>query len=137
MGMLSDFIPFFPKSSEGGVRRTKYDVDQALDVEVYGHPTLEQHVAENGEHVLVIYRQLMPGEKFLSRFVKLTGRRRIVLDEYGAYMLSEALKPGTKLAQVAERMAQEFDLDAEKAKQGVIQIVRDLMLRDFVFLIRR
>lgn len=138
MGMLTDFIPFFPRRSEKSRQpRPAYDIDRALQVELHGHPTLEQHRAQNGELVLVTYRQMMSGEKLLSRFLKLNLRRRIVLDKHGAFMLTEALKPGVVLAQVAEKMAGEFGIDLEEAKRGVIQIVRDLMLRDFVFLVRR
>ena len=136
MGFLSDFIPFYPKP-KGASRRTKIDVDKALLVELHGHPALEMHRAANGELVLRVERQLLPIEHFFSRYFNINRHRRVVLDQYGEFMLREALKPDVALADVAVSVAAEFDLDLEQAKQGIIQLVKDLMLREFVFLVRK
>ena len=60
-----------------------------------------------------------------------------MLDKGGEFMLNEALKPNTRLADVAVKMSKEFNLDLEQAKLGVVQLVKELMLREFVFLVRK
>ena len=137
MGFLADFIPFYPKKRGAEPPRPKFDIERALQVEVHAHPTLEMHRAANGELIVVVQREFYPGEKFIARFVTTNRYRRVVLDRYGEFMLNECLKPGTTLAEVAVRMAQEFGLESEKAKLGVIHLVKDLMLRGVVFLVRR
>jgi len=138
MGFWADFMPFHPrKGLDKHGKRPKFDVERALQVQVHAHPTLEQHRAANGDLVLVIQRKAFPGEEFLGRFFDLKRQRRIVLDQYGEFMLTECLKPKTTLADVAPKMARKFDIELDKAKLGVIELVKSLMLRDFVFLVRR
>ena len=136
MGFFEDFMPFYPKRLRSQGKRPKFDVERALQVEMHPHPTMEQHRAENGELILVVQRPMFPGEAFLSRFFTLKRMRRVVLDRYGEFLLTEGFKPRTTLAQVARQMADEFDLEPENAKQGVIRMVKSLMLRGFVFLVR-
>ena len=137
MGFLADFIPFYPKSPPAKSKRPAFDLERALQVEVHAHPTLEQHRADSGELVLVMRRKMFPGEGLVARFVKVDQRRRAVLDEYGEFMLTECLKPGTQLSQVAERLAAQYDVELEQAKRGVIEMIKKLMLREFVFLVKR
>ena len=137
MGFLSDFIPFYPKPKDATPRRPKVDIDRALQVELHAHPTLEMHRAANGELVLRVERQLVPIERLFSRYVKINRQRRVVLDKCGEFMLREALKPDVTLADVAVSVTKEFDIELDQAKQGTIQVVKDLMLREFVFLVRK
>jgi hypothetical protein len=137
MGFIEELIPFYSKPGKRRRRRPKYDVERALEVELHENPTCEHHRAANGDLVLMIQRRLHPAEKFLAKFFTLDRRRHIVLDRYGEFLITEGLKPGRKLADVAAMMAAEFDLDPEDAKLGVIQVVKELMLRDFVFVVRR
>lgn len=135
MGFIEEFMPFYDKGKKRR-KKPKYDVDRALDVQLCEHPELEKHRAANGELVLVVPRQPFPGEKFVSRFLKVDRRRHIVLEKHGEYILTEAAKPGMRLTQVAQNLAKEFGLELEDAKLGVIHVVKELMLREFVFLIR-
>lgn len=138
MGFIEELIPFYsgPKKKRRR-RRPKYDVERALDVELHENPTCERHRAANGELVLMIQRQLHPAENFLAKFFTIDRRRHIVLDKYGEFLLTEGVKPGRRLSEVATLMAAEFDMDIEDAKMGVIQVVKELMLRNFVFVVRR
>lgn len=115
----------------------KFDVDRALEVELRVHPTVKKHRADNGELILMVQRDLHAAEKLLARFVRVNRERRIVLDKYGEFMLNTAVQPGVCLADVAEAMSGEFDIDLEHARMGVIQLVKELMLRGFVFLVQR
>jgi hypothetical protein len=135
MGFIEEFLPFYDKGKRRR-KKPKYDVERALDVRLLPHPSLEQHRAANGELVLVIQRQLHPVEGFISRFLKVDRRRHIVLEKHGEFVFLEGTKPDVRLAQVAEAMAKEFNLDPEDAKLGTIHVVKELMLREFVFLIR-
>jgi hypothetical protein len=138
MGFIEELIPFYSKP--GGKRRRrrpKYDVERALEVELHENPTCEHHRAANGDLVLMIQRQLHPAENFLSKFFRIDRRRHIVLDKYGEFLITEGLKSGRKLTEVASLMAVAFDMDPDDAKMGVIQVVKELMLRDFVFVVRR
>jgi hypothetical protein len=135
MGFIEEFLPFYDKNKRRR-KKPKYDVDRALDVELHEHPTLEKHRAANGDLVLVVERELHPVEGFISRFFKVDRRRHIVLEKHGEFVLTEAAKPGVRLTQVAEAMAKEFDMDPEDAKLGTIHVVKELMLREFVFLVR-
>ncbi|NLF18693.1 MAG: hypothetical protein GX595_15785 [Lentisphaerae bacterium] len=137
MGFLANFMPFYPKPSKprSGFRR-QIDIDRALDVELHRHPTLETRRADSGELVLRVRRELHPMERFLSRFVKVDPFRQIVLDAHGEFLLTAATQPGVRLTQVAEAMAQEFKIDLPDARLGVIHLVRELMVRGFVFLVR-
>ena len=137
MGFLADFIPFYPKPKDAKRPRTKFDVEKALQVELHAHPTLEMHQAENGELILRVKRELVPIERFFSRYVKINPYRRVVLDQHGEFMLRQALESEVTLAEVATRVAEKFDIELDQAKQGVIQLVKDLMLREFVFLVRK
>jgi hypothetical protein len=131
MGFLTNFIPFYPRKTP------KYDLERALRVELHAHPNLERHRAQNGELILVTDRELYGIERLLARWFPINRKRRIVLDRYGEFMLDQCLAPGATLADAAAKLAQEFDLEPEKAKLGVVQLVRDLMLRGFVFLVRK
>ncbi|OGV66816.1 MAG: hypothetical protein A3K18_30200 [Lentisphaerae bacterium RIFOXYA12_64_32] len=135
MNFLDAFMPFRPK--RGAPKRTSFDVDRALLVELHAHPSIEKHRAANGELILIVKRNLYPAEKFIARFFTVNPQRRIVLDKGGEFMLNEALKPNTRLADVAVKMSKEFNLDLEQAKLGVVQLVKELMLREFVFLVRK
>ena len=137
MGFIEELIPFYSGPKKKRRKRPKYDVDRALEVELHENPSCEHHRAANGELVLMIQRQLYPAENFLAKFFKIDRRRHIVLDRYGEFLVTEGVKPGRKLSEVAVRMAEEFDMDIEDAKLGVIQVVKELMLRDFVFVVRR
>jgi hypothetical protein len=137
MGLLADLIPFYPKPERpsAGLPRG-VDVERALDVEMHTHPSLETHRAANGELVLRVRRQLHPAERFLARFMKVAPCRHVVLDKYGEFLLTEGTRPGVRLAQVADAMAQRFGIPPEEARLGVLRLVRELMLREFVFLVR-
>jgi len=135
MGFIEEFLPFYDKNKRRR-KKPKYDVDRALDVRLCEHPSLEQHRAQNGELVLVIQRQLFPAERFLSCFFKIDRRRHIVLEKHGDFIFTLGTQPGVKLTQVAAELAKEFGLDPEDAKLAVIHVVKELMLREFVFLIR-
>jgi hypothetical protein len=138
MGFIEELIPFYSKPGRKKPRKKpKYDVEHALDVELHANPTLEKHRAANGDLVLMIERRLHPAERFLARVFKIDRRRHIVLDKYGEFLLEEGTRPGRRLTQVAQQMAAEFDMDLDDAKMGVIQVVKELMLRDFVFIVRR
>ncbi|MBN2452571.1 MAG: hypothetical protein JXR77_19460, partial [Lentisphaeria bacterium] len=63
--------------------------------------------------------------------------RQLVLDRVGEFVLDAAFEEGVRLVEVASRLAAEFDLPLEDAKLGVVELVRELMLRDFVFLVRK
>lgn len=137
MGFLADFMPFYPKPSARSRRQsTPYDIDRALQVELHGHPDLETRRADSGELVLRVPRQLHPAERLLGRLFGSTAFRQLVLDKYGEYLITEGCKPGVMLGDVAARMADTFDIGLEEAKMGTIQVVRELMRRDFVFLVR-
>ena len=135
MGFIEEFLPFYDKNTRRR-RKPKYDVDRALDVRLHKHPTLEEHRAANGDLVLVVQRQLHPVEGFIARFLRVDRRRHIVLEKHGSFVFTEGTKPGVRLAQVAQTMAKEFGMDPEDAKMGTIHVVRELMLREFVFLVR-
>ncbi|MCK5804395.1 MAG: hypothetical protein KAI66_16270 [Lentisphaeria bacterium] len=137
MGFLADFMPFYPRGDGRKRKRPKYDIERALDVELREHPSVEHHRAQNGELVLMVERPLHSAEQFLSRFFRIDRRRRIVLDEHGEFMLVTAAKPGHKLSHVAALMVKEFDVELEDAKAGIIQLVKELMVRGFVFLVRQ
>ncbi len=137
MGFFADFMPFYPKPRPKRKRKSpKYDVERALDVELHAHPSLTQHRAANGDLVLCVERQLHPAEGFIARFVKVNRLRRIILDKHGEFLIARALEPGRKLSQVAAEMEREFDLEPEEAKMGIIQMVQELMLRGYVFIVR-
>jgi hypothetical protein len=137
MGLLADLIPFYPKPQRLSAELPRgVDVDRALDVELHLHPSLDRRRAANGELILRVRRQLHPAERFLGRFVKLEPCRHVVLDQYGEFLLIEGTRPGVRLTQVAEAMARRFDLTPEAARLGVLRLVRDLMVREFVFLVR-
>jgi len=137
MGFLADFMPFYPKPRAKKKRKTpKYDVDRALDVELHAHPTMTQHRAANGDLVLCVQRQEHPIDRFMSRFFSVTKQRRIILDQYGEFLVTRGLKSGQKLSDVAVAMSKEFDIDLEEARAGIIQMVQNLMLREYVFLVR-
>ena len=136
MGFIEEFLPFYDKNKPRRRKKPKYDIDRALEVRLCPHPGLEQHRAESGELILVVERQLYPAERFISRFFKVDRRRHIVLEKHGEFILAEGTKPNVKLTQVAQALAKEFNLDLEDAKLGVIHVVKELMLREFVFLIR-
>lgn len=137
MRSLSEFIPFYPKRDRDRLPPPKFNVERALQIEVHAHPTLERQRAANGELILTVERELLPPERFLARFLPVNRRRRIVLDRYGEFMLAECLKPGARLAAVAERLAREFQIEPEKARRGAVLLVKDLLLRGFVFLVRK
>jgi hypothetical protein len=138
MASLADFIPFYPRPERlpPELPRT-LDVDRALDVEMHAHPSLEQRRAANGELVLRVRRQRHLAERFLARFVTVEPYRHAALDQYGEFLLTEGTRPGVLLAQVAEGMAQRFGLAPEDARLGTLRLVRELMLREFVFLVRQ
>jgi len=138
VGFLADFIPFYPKkSAHRTLPRPRFDMERALGVMVRPHPSLEEHRAANGELIVSVERELHPTERFLDRFVSIRRRRRrIVLDQYGEFLLHEAARPGVTLGDAADRMAEEFGLDRETARLGAVHLVRDLLLRGVVFLIR-
>ncbi len=138
MGFPANLNPFRPKraAEPPPLKQPKFNVDRALEVELREHPTLKRQRAANGELILVVQRELHAAEKLLTRFVRVNRARRIVLDKYGEFMLDAALKPGARLTDAAEAMAREFDIDIERARLGVIQLVKNLMLRGFVFLVR-
>ncbi len=138
MGSWTDLIPFYPKGGprpEGLPRGV--DVERALDVELHAHPSLETRRAENGELILRVRRQLHPAERWLARFVTVRPFRHVVLDRYGEFLLTEGTRPGVRLGQVAEAMAERFGIAPEQARLGVLRLVRELMVREFVFLVRR
>jgi len=137
MGFLADFMPFYPKPAKG-TRRTlaKCDVDRALAVELHAHPELEMRRADSGEMVLRVTRQLHAAERVLGRVLGSTPYRQLVVDAYGEFLITEGCKPGILLSDVADRLADTFDIALDDAKMGIIQVVRELMLRDFVFLVR-
>jgi hypothetical protein len=138
MGFFADFMPFYPKPDRGKPPLpAQVDIDRALDVELHGHPTLETRRADTGELVLRVRRQLHPAERFLARFVTINPYRQVVLDQYGEFLLREGQRPGVRLTEVAEAMAREFKVPLAEARLGIIHLVRDLMLREFVFLVRR
>ncbi|NOY82835.1 MAG: hypothetical protein GXP31_17700 [Kiritimatiellaeota bacterium] len=138
MGFLSNLNPFRPgrTAEPPPLKQPKFDVDRALEVELREHPTLERRRAANGELILIVQRELHAAEKLLARVARVNRSRRIVLDKYGEFMLDAALKPGARLTDAAEAMAKEFDIDIERARLGVVQLVKGLMLRGFVFLVR-
>ena len=135
MGFIEEFMPFYDKNKRRH-KKTKYDVDRALNVRLCKHPSLEEHTAANGDLVLVVQREMYPAERFLSRFFKVDRRRHIVLEKHGTFVFNEGTKPGVKLTQVAEALAKEFEMESEDARMGTIHVVKELMLREFVFLIR-
>ncbi len=138
MGFLADFMPFYPKPERPRPALPRdVDIGRALNVELHRHPTLETRRADTGELVLRVRRHLHPAERFLGRFVHVNPFRQIVLDQYGEFLLTEGTKPGVRLAQVAEAMAQRFELKLEDARLGILHLVRELMVREFVFLVRQ
>lgn len=138
MGFFADFMPFYPKEAHRGSLRklSKADVERALDVEMHANPDLETRRADTGELVLRVRRQLHPAERFFGRMLGVKHHRQMVLDQYGEFLLEEATGAEVRLHQVAEKMATTFDLDIDKARIGIIHMVKELMLRDFVFLVR-
>jgi len=137
MGFLADFMPFYPKPErERSAVPRDVDIARALDVELHRHPSLETRRADSGELVLRVRRQLHPAERFLARFVHVNPFRQIVLDQYGEFLLTEGTRPGVRLTQVAETMAERFGMKSEDAQRGILHLVRELMLREFVFLVR-
>ena len=134
---FTDFIPFYPKRDQDRLPPVPFDVERALQVEVHAHPSLTRQRAANGDLILTVERQMHPAEAFVARFLPVNRRRRIVLDKCGEFMLEACLTPGTRLAAVAERLATEFQIGRDKARQGVILLVKDLLLRGFVFLVRK
>lgn len=137
MGILGEMRPLWGKpAGKAKLPKVKYDVEYALNVHLHPHPEMTRHRAANGDLILCVERQLHPVERIFARFLKFRKLRRIVLDRYGEFMLTEALKPENTLGDVAAAMAAEFGIELEHAKRGVIQMVQELMLREFVFLIR-
>ena len=137
MSLFPSFNPFSRKKADPKLPKPKFDVQRALEVEVHAHPSLEQHRAANGELVVMIKRQVFPVERWLGRWFKLNQRRRILLDQHGEFVLTHSVQPGVTLRQVADGMAEEFGWDIERAELGVIHLIKNLMLREFVFLVRR
>ncbi|MBT3375028.1 MAG: hypothetical protein HN742_23875 [Lentisphaerae bacterium] len=137
MSFLTSFNPFRRKKSDPKLPKPKFDVQRALDVEVHAHPSLEQHRAANGELMVMIRRHVFPAERWLGRWFKLNQRRRLLLDQHGEFVLTHSLRDGATLRNVADEMATEFEWDKERAELGVIHLVKALMLREFVFLVRR
>jgi hypothetical protein len=138
MGFLADFMPFYPKPDpRRGELPRHLDIESALDVEMHAHPSLEMRHADTGELVVRVRRQLHPAEQFLGRFVKLSPYRQVVLDQQGEFLLTEGTRPGVRLATVADAMARQFELKPEEARLGVIYLVRELMLREVVYLVRK
>lgn len=135
MGFIEEFLPFYDKNKRRR-KKPKYDIGRALDVRLRPFPGLEQHRTKQGELVLVIERRLYPAERFIARFFKVDRHRHIILEKHGEFVFVEGTKPGVKLTQVAAALAKEFDLEPEDAKLGVVHVVKELMLREFVFLIR-
>ena len=138
MGFLADFMPFYPKPDRrrGDLPRG-LDIESALDVEMHLHPSVETRRADTGELVVRVRRHLHPAEQFLGRFVKLNPYRQVDLDRHGEFLLTEGTRPGVRLAEVAAAMARQFELTSEAARLGVIRLVRELMLREVVYLVRR
>ena len=137
MGFLADFMPFYPKPGKGLRRAISKDaVERALTVELHANPDLEMRRADNGEMVLRVTRQLHAAERVLGRLLGSTPYRQLVVDTYGEFLITEGCKPGVLLSDVAARMADTFDIGLDAAKMGIVQVVRELMLRDFVFLVR-
>lgn len=138
MGFLADFMPFYPRPERGrGDLPQDLDIASALDVEMHTHPSIETRRADTGELVVRVRRQLHPAEQFLGRFVKLKPYRQVVLDRQGEFLLTEGARPGVRLAEVAAAMARQFELKPEEARLGVIHLVRELMLREVVYLVRK
>lgn len=138
MGFLADLIPFYPKPGRAlGELPKALDVERALDVEVHAHPSVEARRADNGELVLRVRRQLHPAERFLARFVKVQPVRHVVLDACGEFLWTEATRPGVRLDAVAAAMATRFGMALDEARLGTLRLVRELMVREFVFLVRQ
>jgi|GEM_PF-1683651 len=138
MGLLADLIPFYPKPERPVADMPRgLDVERALDVEMHAHPSVETRRADNGELVLRVRRQLHPAERFLARFVKVEPVRHVVLDSHGEFLWTEGTRPGVRLAQVAAAMASRFGVAPEEARLGILRLVRELMVREFVFLVRQ
>ena len=138
MGFLADFMPFYPKPDRGrGELPCNLDIESALDVEMHAHPSIETRRADTGELVVRVRRHLHPAEQFLGRFVKLNPYRQVVLDQQGEFLLTEGTRPAVRLTAVAAAMAQHFELKPEEARLGVIHLVRELMLREVVYLVRK
>jgi hypothetical protein len=138
MGFLADFMPFYPKPDRGrGELPRDLDIESALDVEMHTHPSIEMRRADSGELVVRVRRQVHPAEKFLGRFFKLNPYRQVVLDRHGEFLLTEGTRPGVRLAAAADAMARQFELKPEEARLGVIHLVRELMLREVVYLVRK
>ena len=138
MGFLADFMPFYPKPDRGrGELPRDLDIEKALDVELHTHPSIETRRADTGEFVVRVRRQLHPAERFLGRFVKLNPYRQVVLDRLGEFLLTEGTRPGVRLTEVATAMSRQFEMKPEETRLGVIRLVRELMLREIVYLVRK
>jgi hypothetical protein len=138
MGFLADFMPFYPKPDRGrGELPRNLDIESALDVELHASPSIEMRRADTGELVVRVRRHLHPAEQFLGRFVKVNPYRQVVLDRHGEFLLTEGTRPGVRLAAVAAAMASQFELKPEEARLGIIHLVRELMLREVVYLVRK
>jgi hypothetical protein len=138
MGFLADFMPFYPKPDRGrGELPRNLDIESALDVEMHAHPSIETRRADTGEFVVRVRRHPHPAERLLGRFLKLNPYRQVVLDRQGEFLLTEGTRPGVRLAEVAAALARQFDLKPEQARLGVIHLVRELMLREVVYLVRK
>lgn len=137
MGFFAEFMPFYPKSAPGKRRKpSKLDIDRALDVELHLNPTVEMRRADTGEMVLRVQRRQHPAERVFARFLGSTRHRQLVLDQYGEFLVTEGVQPGVRLSAVANAMAARFDLPLDTVQLGIIEVVKELMLKEFVFLVR-